>query len=95
MTAILYLLMTHPHVLKKLLEELEAAFGVDTLPTSIEQCNEVSYLQDVINESLRVFAPTAIGLPRSVPPEGVHCCGFFFPGGVSRNSILMDYALNG
>ena len=68
---------------KRLLHELESAFGIGGLPTSCDDCGNLVYLQNVVNESLRVFAPTAIGLPRSVPPEGLYFLGYWFPAGVS------------
>ena len=36
----------------------------------------------ILESSLRIYAPAAIGLQRTVPEGGAMCCGQYFPAGV-------------
>merc|ERR1719162_346254 len=49
---ILWLLMGHPEVEKKVIEELEEVIGQDAI--TYEHCSKLRYLQNVINEGLRL-----------------------------------------
>lgn len=44
------------------------------------------YLNGVIDEALRLYAPGPAGLPRTVPPQGANLAGYSFPGGVAVTS---------
>lgn len=80
--AITYHLAYNPHVQAKLQKELDEALGNEDDPVaSYEQVKHLSYLQAVINESLRVHSTSALGLPRIVPEGGLHVAGKFFPQG--------------
>ncbi|KAF8993925.1 cytochrome P450 [Hymenopellis radicata] len=85
MTAILHLVVTHPRVHRKILDVLEEAFDGDSAEMSYEHVKDIPYLDATIDEGLRIFATTAIGLHRSVPAGGAHCCGRFFPEGTEMS----------
>lgn len=61
-TSLVLQLFKHPHVLKKVREELEA-HGVDTpeSPISFEKINELKYLSCVVKEALRMAPPVGGG----------------------------------
>jgi cytochrome P450 len=82
----IYLLLRNPDKLKKLREELLAEFkSVNDI--TILRVNRLPYLFAVIEESLRVYPPVPVSLPRVVPPEGASISGYWVPGGVGYSSI--------
>lgn len=83
--AILYWTVKTPGVLAKLQKELDAAIpkGID-IPT-YEMVKDLPYLQNVINETLRIHSTSSLGLPRLVPAgDGVTILGHHFPA----NTVL-------
>jgi benzoate 4-monooxygenase len=78
--AILFWVCKTPGVLQRLQKELDMAIpsGVD-VPT-FEMVKELPYMQNVINETLRIHSTSSLGLPRLVPPgPGVEILGRHFP----------------
>lgn len=78
--AILYWITKTPGVLEKLQLELDEAIpaGVD-IPT-YEMVKDLPYLQNVINEALRIHSTSSLGLPRVVTaPDGITILGKHFP----------------
>lgn len=55
----------------------------DSKPTivSYESVKNLPYLQDVVNEGLRLFSAVGVGLPRVVPEGGLTILGHTFPPG--------------
>ncbi|KAJ6614658.1 cytochrome P450 [Mycena sp. CBHHK59/15] len=80
LAAILHLIITHSRVYEKL-QRLLLDSACDQNKLSYEQAKSIPYLQATIDEGLRFHSTTAIGLHRSAPPDGVVCCGQYFPGG--------------
>ncbi|KAI1396672.1 putative cytochrome P450 [Hypoxylon fuscum] len=77
MTYLAWAVCKHPDIKEKLLAELRAlpdGFGVDDL-------KGLPYLENVIQETLRLYTATPSGLPRIVPREGATFGGHFIPGG--------------
>lgn len=93
LTNTVHLLYTHPHVLKELREELDAALPADQLPT-YEAAARLPYLRACIEESLRIRPASSFGLPRIVPEGGRYIAGKFIPAGVTVSvptySLLRD-----
>ncbi|KAF8890450.1 benzoate para-hydroxylase [Infundibulicybe gibba] len=83
LTAIIHLVLTHPHVHSKLIALLEERVD-DDIPTH-DMVKDISYLDAVIDEGLRYHATTAIGLHRSVPEGGAICMGRYFPPGTEMS----------
>jgi len=78
--AILYWVTKTPGVLEKLQKELDGTIptGVD-VPT-FDMVKDLKYLQNVINETLRIHSTSSLGLPRVVPPgAGIELLGHHFP----------------
>jgi cytochrome P450 len=51
-----YLLMRHPDIQQRLFNELASAFAIDEIP-SYEKVNSLTYLDQIICESLRLYPP--------------------------------------
>jgi benzoate 4-monooxygenase len=78
--AILYWICKTPGVLQKLQKELDDAIpaGVD-VPT-YDMVKDLKYMNNVIQETLRIHSTSSLGLPRVVPPgAGVEILGKHFP----------------
>lgn len=85
--AITYHLARNQAAQAKLQAELDNALGApnvdaneDDIP-SYERLKNISYLQDVIHEGLRVHSTAGLGLPRVVPEGGLTVAGQTFVEG--------------
>ncbi|KAI1214358.1 putative cytochrome P450 [Annulohypoxylon truncatum] len=58
---------------------------IRTLPDNFEDpdVKKLTYLDNVIQETLRLYSAAPAGLPRLVPPEGATLAGYFIPGGIT------------
>ncbi|KAL4910498.1 hypothetical protein BDW74DRAFT_164408 [Aspergillus multicolor] len=83
----MYLLMTNPDNMQKLVEEVRGTFGSPD-EISIEAINRLVYLQAVIEESLRFYPPVATGLHREVPKGGWHIDGRYVP---ARTAVTVSH----
>lgn len=73
-------LLTHPESMKKLVNEIRGAFNsADDM--TMEQLAALPYLGATIKESLRLYPPIPLGLPRLVPAIGSTVVGQFIPPG--------------
>ncbi|EMC93381.1 hypothetical protein BAUCODRAFT_238892 [Baudoinia panamericana UAMH 10762] len=79
--ALLYHCLMHPEVVRKLQAELDEALPSNDVP-SYEQVKDLPYLDQVIQETLRIHSTSSQGLPRQVPVGGAEVCGRFFPQGL-------------
>lgn len=80
MTNVIYLLLKNPVCMQKLRKELEDALGeADGVPTH-DEIKLLPYLRACLDESLRMYPPTALGLPRDTPSEGATIMGEWIPG---------------
>jgi benzoate 4-monooxygenase len=81
--ALLYHCLTHPEVVRKLQEELDAALpDGDAVPT-FAAVKDLPYLDAVIKEAMRIHSTSSLGLPRVIPPgPGITLNGHHFPQGV-------------
>lgn len=102
MTSTIFLLYTHPKVLQKLRDELDAAEPGNEISSldkyngipSYEVVSKLPYLRACIEEALRLRPPSSFGLPRIVPKGGRCIANKFIPEGVTVSvptySILRD-----
>ncbi|TFY69584.1 hypothetical protein EVG20_g3094 [Dentipellis fragilis] len=80
--AITYYLAANPRVQKKLQQELDEVLGNDDDPVSnFDAIKRLTYMDAVINEVLRIYSTSGIGLPRAAPEGGMVVLGKHFPSG--------------
>lgn len=80
--ALLYNILSTPHVKEKLEKLIREAFPEDVRVPSYDQLNKIPYLAMVVNESMRLHCIPALGLPREIPPgPPVEVCGRTFKPG--------------
>lgn len=74
LTYLTWSICRNPDIRSKLVQELR------TLPPDFEdaQLHDLPYLNNVINESLRLYSAAPNGLPRVVPPGGAELAGYRF-----------------
>ncbi|PSP77733.1 cytochrome P450 [Halobacteriales archaeon QS_1_68_20] len=77
LTYTLYLLSEHPEIRRELVEEVDEVVGDET-PTT-EHLEEMDYLEQVLNESMRLYSPTHT-IARE-PLEDVEFDGYTIPEG--------------
>lgn len=79
LTYLVWCVCRHPEVRVQLLEELEE------LPDGFDDrhLRRLSCLNQVIEETLRLYPAVAGGLLRTVPPSGAEIAGHWIPGGTT------------
>ncbi|CAI7662150.1 unnamed protein product [Penicillium glandicola] len=80
LSGVTYLLLRNPRVLAKLQHEVRSAFTKEE-EINLESCNKLEYCLAVLTETLRVYPPVAVGLPRIVDAQGDMIAGNWVPGG--------------
>lgn len=73
------LLLTHPEALHKAFVEIEAVVGLDHLIDETD-VSKLSYLQNIMNETFRLFPPAPLLLPHESSAD-CRVCGFHVPRG--------------
>ncbi|KAF2837744.1 benzoate 4-monooxygenase cytochrome-like protein P450 [Patellaria atrata CBS 101060] len=87
LSTVFYMLVTHPRVYQKLMEEIENAVrdgGIEPRETgtvSWGESQKLPYLDAVIQECFRVHPAAGLIVERVVPKQGIEICGRFVPGG--------------
>lgn len=85
-THVVDILCRHPDRLRKLQEELDAAFPSPLPPDFVapfSQCRDLQFTQGVLYETLRLRTTVSVGLPRVVVKGGATvCCQLFKEGTV-------------
>lgn len=79
----LYYLAKNPAVLEKVQRQLDKAMPAGPNDWSYEKVKEVTYLDDIINETLRLRPAVMTGGPRVTPPEGIQVDEVYIPGDVN------------
>ncbi len=74
-----YLLGMHPETMAQVRAEVDAVVGTQDEPPSVEQVNELHFLDQVIKEALRLYPPIHIGNRRA--PHDIEVCGYRVPDG--------------
>lgn len=75
-----YHLLSNPQYLSRLQAELRQNF-TKVADLRLEPLAKLTYLEAVLKESLRMYPPVPIGLPRVSPPGGMQVGGHFVPEG--------------
>lgn len=80
LTAIIRELVQNTGGLRRLTQEIRGAFEHES-DIAIASTGNLTYLNAVINEGLRLCPPAVIGIPRIVPAGGDTVCGKWLPEG--------------
>lgn len=83
MANVMFQLLKNPRCLAKLRDEIDAVVDEDETVVSYDKVRHLPYLRACLDESMRLFPPTAHGLPRVTPAEGWIIGGDFIPGGAT------------
>jgi cytochrome P450 len=82
LSAVTFLLLKHPEVMDKLVNEIRTSFKSEEEITQVS-VNKLTYQLAVLEEALRIHPPAPVGFPRVVPGEkGQVVAGHFVPAGV-------------
>jgi cytochrome P450 len=77
-----FLMLTHRPVYQRLVHEVRSAH-FDDAEITLASTHKLQYLDAVITETLRMYPPVAITLPRRVPAGGETIKGHFVPEGMT------------
>jgi cytochrome P450 len=80
LTTVLFLLIKHPRILKKLRDELASTHLSQPIP-HWDEVNKLTYLDAIWKESMRYNPFLNISLERVVPATGLEICGKSIPPG--------------
>jgi cytochrome P450 len=87
LAGILRMLVQHKGVLHRLTQELRSTFKQEE-DINVASTSNLSYLNAVIDEGMRLCPPVAIAIPRIVPKGGDTVCGQWVPEDVCIFSLL-------
>jgi cytochrome P450 len=79
----LYYLTVHPQKLQKLQSLIALAIPGGPSAWTYEAIKTVTYIDDIINETLRLKPPVIHGGPRETPAKGLHIGDVYIPGNVT------------
>ncbi|CAI7594756.1 unnamed protein product [Penicillium crustosum] len=78
-------------------EKLVAELADIPEPVTDKSLRDLPYLNQIINETLRLYTAVPFGLPRLVPSEGAQFNGYHVPGGITVStqaySLHRDHAI--
>ncbi|KAI9648875.1 hypothetical protein NHQ30_003516 [Ciborinia camelliae] len=77
-----FLILTQNRVYQQLIDEIRSAHNTEDEIT-LTSTSKLMYLEAVITETLRIYPPVAITLPRRVPAGGETIDGFYVPEGTT------------
>lgn len=80
LACVLFYLAKYPEIQQKLQSQLDTALGGQDFPWEYEKVKTVSFIDDIIHETLRLKPAVPSGGPRVTPPEGITIDGTFIPG---------------
>ena len=74
-----YLLGMNPETMAQVRAEVDAIVGTQEEPPTVDQVNELHFLDQVLKETLRLYPPIHIGNRRA--PHDIDVCGYRVPEG--------------
>lgn len=89
MSGALFLIGSNRPVLEELTREVRTTFN-DEAEITLNSVQSLKYMLACLNESLRMYPPVPVGLPRIVPKGGHEIAGYWVPQDVSLPSGFMD-----
>ncbi|KAL1959369.1 hypothetical protein VTO42DRAFT_2172 [Malbranchea cinnamomea] len=82
LTGTIFLLRTHPDVYQRLVREIRSTYESED-EIRLANVHELEYLEAVTMESLRMYPPVPIALPRQVPDGGETIDGVYVSAGTT------------
>ncbi|KAK0659902.1 Pisatin demethylase [Lasiodiplodia hormozganensis] len=81
--AIIYYLLKNPECKQRLVDEINQfrSQGKISDPVTLDEANNMPYLQAIMYEALRCHPAVGMSLPRVVPPGGTEIDGTYLPAG--------------
>ncbi|ROW16851.1 hypothetical protein VPNG_01522 [Cytospora leucostoma] len=89
LTNCLYHLVKYPETQKRMREELRQSFGGDTQHWDYEKVKNVKYIDEFINETLRLRPTVLVAGSRETPPGGIQIDEVHIPG--NTNVLIPIY----
>jgi cytochrome P450 len=94
MTNTIHSLLENPQTLASLRNELDNILDDDEVVAPYQKIKHLQYLRAVLDESMRMNAPSQFSLPRKTPPGGASIAGHWIQGDVgvstATHAIHMD-----
>lgn len=88
LAGVTFLLLRHPEKLARLKDEVRNAFeSADDI--TMAKASQLDYMLACLEETMRLYPPVPIGVPRVVPKGGRIICGSYVPENVSVVFILL------
>lgn len=81
LSGLTYLLLVNPDKMERIVKEVRETFQKNS-DIEIRTLVQMKYLNQCIEEGLRMYPPVPVGVPRIAPSEGIIVCGEHIPGKV-------------
>jgi cytochrome P450 len=83
MQSFFYLVLNNAKAYKQLQQEIDEAQKAGQLSEIVTyaEAQKLEYFQACLKEAMRVRPAVGLGIYRTIPPEGAHIDGTFYPGG--------------
>lgn len=83
LSGVIYFLLQDSAVYQQLVDEVRSTFSSEK-EINISSVSQLPYMLACLNEALRIYPPSASGLPRVVPKGGAQILGRYIPEKVSE-----------
>ncbi|PNP51058.1 hypothetical protein THARTR1_08286 [Trichoderma harzianum] len=83
LSGVTYLLLTHPEVLQKTVDEVRSSFSNEG-EIDLLSVQKLGYMMAALQETLRMYPPVPTAIPRKAQPGGDVICGKYVP----ENTVL-------
>ncbi|RKP25656.1 cytochrome P450, partial [Syncephalis pseudoplumigaleata] len=90
----MHLLMEHPAHMRRLRDEVIAAFPNLDVKITHDALQSLPFLDAVLHESMRVRAIVPYGMSRVIPEGGITLGGYYLPAGTTVSSSLNSLHYN-
>ena len=91
LSGVTYLLLKHPAVLNKLVDEVRSAFDSES-DIRLVEVNKLAYMLACLDEAMRMYPPVPGSFPRDVPAGGDRIGDRYVPESVGTPNAVQHYA---
>jgi cytochrome P450 len=85
MAWVVYMMSQHPDIHQKVVDEIDRVMG-DSTEVTMEKVDKMTYLENVIKETLRLYPPVTMTSRNTVHDDTLG--GYAIPKGVSYKELL-------